>query len=228
VSAVVAYDVATPFRVIADVGYTLALEFDAQYLAVAGAGDRVQILPVSWAAQDSTAAQFHFELDRWGRSVVTGGPSQNGTAEFLVDPDAPLQALVQAVDGWLRAGWRVNAITLALRGAPASPGGTIRNAAAVVMSLRGAFRACYQRELESTPHASGKIRLSVLVGQDGRVSSTTAEVAGNLSPATVECVRATASAARFDAPEGGRAVVRVPITFQLSGDSTLGPCWHGR
>lgn len=92
-------------------------------------------------------------------------------------------------------------------------GGMVSNAVAVVAGLRGSFRACYQRGLDVNPDASGSIRLTIQVGPNGEVSAVSASPSGNLPPAVVSCVQARAQAAQFAAPEGGSAVIHVPVTF---------------
>jgi hypothetical protein len=89
----------------------------------------------------------------------------------------------------------------------------VSNAARVVAGLRAGFRACYQRGLAEAPDASGSIRLMIRVGPGGEVSGVTATSSGGLPPAMVSCVQARARAAQFDAPEGGAAVITVPVTF---------------
>jgi hypothetical protein len=67
--------------------------------------------------------------------------------------------------------------------------------------------------LGENPDAQGQIRLSIRVGPGGEVQSVNAVPSGSLPGSVVDCVKARASAARFDAPEGGAAVVQVPVTF---------------
>lgn len=92
-------------------------------------------------------------------------------------------------------------------------GGNISNAAKTVAAMRAAFRACYQKGLDANPDAQGSIRLSIKVGPGGEVSSVSATPSGNLPPSVVDCVSARARRAQFDPPEGGGAVVAVPVTF---------------
>jgi hypothetical protein len=92
-------------------------------------------------------------------------------------------------------------------------GGTISNPAAVVARMRAGFRACYQRGLDSNPDAQGRIQLSLRVGAGGEVLSVTASPSGSLPPAVVDCVKSRAKNAQFEPPQGGSAVVVVPVTF---------------
>ncbi len=91
-------------------------------------------------------------------------------------------------------------------------GGTVSNASRVVAGLRAGFRHCFNRELAVNPDAQGTIRLSIRVGPGGEVQSVSAVPSGNLGSA-VECVRSRARSAQFDPPEGGSAVIDVPVTF---------------
>ncbi|HEY3496164.1 MAG TPA: AgmX/PglI C-terminal domain-containing protein [Polyangiaceae bacterium] len=92
-------------------------------------------------------------------------------------------------------------------------GGNISNAAKVVAAMRAAFRQCYQKGLDQNPDSQGSIRLSIKVGPGGEVTNVSATPSGNLPPGVVDCVSARARRAQFDPPEGGSAVVQVPVTF---------------
>jgi hypothetical protein len=94
----------------------------------------------------------------------------------------------------------------------AAPSGTVSNAAKVVGSLRSGFRACYQQELETAPDRAGKVRLTLRVDAQGNVRDVTLAPEGNLG-STLACVKALAQAAKFAPPEGGNAVIAVPVTF---------------
>jgi hypothetical protein len=96
---------------------------------------------------------------------------------------------------------------------PTVAGGTIANASRVVAGMRAAFRGCYMRGLQDNPDVQGSISLSIRVGPGGEVTGVTATPSGNLPSSVVACVQARASAAQFDPPEGGSAVVRAPVTF---------------
>jgi hypothetical protein len=98
-------------------------------------------------------------------------------------------------------------------GGAAVSGGTVSNASRVVAGMRAGFRACYNRGLSENPDAQGSIRLSIKVGPGGEVSGVSASPSGNLPGSVVSCVQARASAAQFAPPEGGSAVIVVPVTF---------------
>ncbi|HTQ04112.1 MAG TPA: AgmX/PglI C-terminal domain-containing protein [Polyangiaceae bacterium] len=92
-------------------------------------------------------------------------------------------------------------------------GGSISNAARVIAAMRPAFRACFQKGLDQNPDAQGSVRLAIKVGPGGEVANVQATPSGNLPPGVVDCVTARAKHAQFDPPEGGAAVVQVPVTF---------------
>ncbi len=98
-------------------------------------------------------------------------------------------------------------------GGAAVAGGTVSNASRVVAGMRAGFRACYNRGLATNPDAQGSIHLTIRVGPGGEVQSVSASPSGNLPGSVVGCVRARAAAAQFAPPEGGSAVVSVPVTF---------------
>ncbi|MEO6600047.1 MAG: AgmX/PglI C-terminal domain-containing protein [Polyangiaceae bacterium] len=91
-------------------------------------------------------------------------------------------------------------------------GGTVGNASRVVAGMRAGFRSCYQRGLAENPDAAGSITLTIRVGPGGEVQGVGGS-SGSLPPSVVACVKARAQAAQFDAPEGGSAVISVPVTF---------------
>jgi hypothetical protein len=92
-------------------------------------------------------------------------------------------------------------------------GGRITNAAAVIAAMRAGFKRCYDRALAQNADAQGRIALSIHVGPGGEVQSVSAETSGNLPSSVGACVSARARAAQFELPEGGLAVVQVPVTF---------------
>jgi Ca-activated chloride channel family protein len=98
-------------------------------------------------------------------------------------------------------------------------GGNVSDASRVVAGMRAGFRACFNRGLQENPDAQGVIRLTIEVGREGQVEHVAAKHTGKLSETVISCVRARASAAQFDPPEGGNASIAVPITFVKEGDS---------
>src|SRR5262249_32136865 len=66
-------------------------------------------------------------------------------------------------------------------------GGTIGNAAAVVASLRGGFRACYKRGLDEDPTMRGRVQLTAKIGPNGEVISAQASLT-TLSTTVTSCL----------------------------------------
>lgn len=91
--------------------------------------------------------------------------------------------------------------------------GSVSDANRVVAGMQAGFRRCYNTALQSNPDAAGSIRLTIKVGPGGEVSSVSASPSGNLPESVVTCVTSRAKAAQFSPPEGGAAVVNVPVTF---------------
>lgn len=98
---------------------------------------------------------------------------------------------------------------------PVVQGSTVSDAAKVVAGLRAGFRACYKRGLEERPDAAGGVRITLRVGAGGEVQGVTTSATGSLPPSVASCVAARAKGAAFSPPEGGAAVVVVPVTFVL-------------
>lgn len=92
-------------------------------------------------------------------------------------------------------------------------GGSVSDASRVVAQMRARFRACYNRGLAANPDIEGKIALTIQVLATGQVSNVTATKTGNLPPEVVDCVKERAKSANFSPPQGGAAVVQVPVSF---------------
>jgi hypothetical protein len=91
--------------------------------------------------------------------------------------------------------------------------GQVTDASRVIARMRPSFHICYNQGLISNPDASGKISLKIQVGADGGVTGVAASVSGNLPAEVVECVKRRARSGRFNPPDGGSAVIDVPVTF---------------
>lgn len=98
-------------------------------------------------------------------------------------------------------------------GSASVAGGSVSDASRVVAKMRAGFRACYNRGLAENPDIEGKISLSIKVGPTGQVASVSATKTGNLPASVVDCVKARANSATFSAPQGGAAVIQVPVSF---------------
>jgi hypothetical protein len=151
-------------------------------------------------------------VGRPGLTIASGGPLKPGTGGSGL-------ASIGDVRG---GGGDGTGTTVAVRGPrgtvntapPDTKGAPIRNAAAVIASLKGGFRRCYERALAENPDAEGRIDLSLKVGPGGEVQSATATPQGNLPSQVVGCIRGKVMAAQFDPPEGGGvAIVQVPVSL---------------
>lgn len=89
---------------------------------------------------------------------------------------------------------------------------TVTNVTQVVGGMRQGFRACYDAELARQPWFEGSVKLTIEVGETGQVTAVTARFLG-LPVAVVDCVLRHAAAASFEPPEGGKAVISLPVTF---------------
>jgi hypothetical protein len=90
--------------------------------------------------------------------------------------------------------------------------GNIENAATVVASMRRGFRACYQAALDRYPDFSAAVRLSMRVRTDGSIVRVTG-VGTNAPSELIECLFDEVGRHRFEPPEGGAAVVNVPVNL---------------
>jgi outer membrane biosynthesis protein TonB len=95
----------------------------------------------------------------------------------------------------------------------ASVAGKVGGASRVVARMRAGFRACYNRGLASNPDAAGRVVLKLKIGPGGEVAGVSASASGNLPASVVACLKSRARSGRFEPPEGGSAIVSVPVTF---------------
>lgn len=90
-------------------------------------------------------------------------------------------------------------------------GGAVANASSVVARMKGRFRSCYQAGLASNPEMSGSVVLVATIGPNGEVQSVSGG-GGSLGP-IIGCLKGVVQSAAFSPPDGGKAVVSIPITF---------------
>jgi TonB family protein len=95
---------------------------------------------------------------------------------------------------------------------PETMGGRLPDGPQVVNGLRGMLRACYKHALDEDPNMRGTVRVTAKIGPNGEVSSVQAANSG-LSSSMVACVSRVVRGAQFGPPEGGAAVVNIPMTF---------------
>ena len=132
------------------------------------------------------------------------------TASF---PDAP--AAPRPTPSPLPAsagGSMANSGTAVVGGAPSPTKGNVSNAAQVVAAMRDGFRSCYQEGLVEDHDLEGSVRIVIHVGENGYVSDAQGTATG-IPSSVVDCVLRRARSAKFDPPEGGSAVIAVPVTF---------------
>jgi hypothetical protein len=91
-------------------------------------------------------------------------------------------------------------------------GGAVANASAVVARMRARFRHCYEQGLNSNPEMSGSVTLTAKVGPNGEVTGVGGGGGGALGP-IVGCLKAVVQGASFAPPEGGGAIITIPISF---------------
>jgi hypothetical protein len=91
--------------------------------------------------------------------------------------------------------------------------GSVSDSTQVIGSLSPGFKRCFRRGVEQAPDQAGAITLTIRLGPGGEVSSVSASSTGTLSAAVVECVKGIARGAQFAPPDGGSAVIDIPMSF---------------
>lgn len=166
-------------------------------------------------SQLDDAARSGNGVSSGGTLALSGGPSRiEPRAGNDLSQLANTRASVSTADtgGVARVeGPRPDAFTAA----PAVHGGAVSDAAAVVAGLRAGFRRCYREALDEAPDAAGGVRVTIQVGPNGTVTGVTTQSSGSLPGSLASCVAARTRGASFQPPEGGAAVIVVPVTFVL-------------
>ena len=97
-----------------------------------------------------------------------------------------------------------------------------RNAVAeAIYAHKDEFRLCYEREINAeSPHLSGQIGTSFVIGSSGRVTQAGIESSSLNNPNAERCVLAVLKRIDFPAPKGGGVVeVHFPFKFSAGGRS---------
>ncbi len=95
--------------------------------------------------------------------------------------------------------------------------GGVANAAQVIAALRELFRDCYQASLEREPSGRFRYSTTIQVDQEGAVSSVSTmlkEDSSQEDSLLTACVEAVARSAKFAKPQGGSAVIKLPLSFE--------------
>ena len=84
----------------------------------------------------------------------------------------------------------------------------------VMKSHNKAIQGCYETELAKDDSLNGKLMVSFIIGEDGKVLAAEMKSDGVGSAALAECVLQRVGAMGFPAPTGGAVKVSYPIVFQ--------------
>ncbi len=95
-------------------------------------------------------------------------------------------------------------------------GGTVANAKSVAAQMRGRFRNCYNAGLKGDPELAGSATLIAKIGPHGEVMSVGGGASGGFST-IVPCLKSVVRSGGFAPPEGGSALIGIPITFVKQG-----------
>lgn len=85
-----------------------------------------------------------------------------------------------------------------------------------ILGRSGAYRACYEQELQRYGRLEGRLELRFTIEPDGSVSGITV-VQNELNRSVEACVIRQVSQLRFSKPDGGVCVIRWPFRFQPGG-----------
>ncbi len=131
-------------------------------------------------------------------------PSTVAVPSAPPSPDPGLYAGDQGYSPWPSA----NGPSWAAQGS-----GNVANARDVVAGMGAGFRRCYNRALQDDPKAFGSVRLTAIIGPDGRVVSVTPSAPIGLPGNMIVCLIVRVSSAQFAPPAGGKATIVIPTSF---------------
>lgn len=200
----------------------LADELDSFDMGVLGADTGKAATADVLGSGDSVASSIMDKAAESGAGVSSGGPGglKLGSGGGAIRPGAGGNSLSSIGSTGKAAGEGSGKGTVvagpkgrASVGGAAVSGGSVGNASSVVARMSAGFRACYNRGLAQNPDSSGRIDLKIRVGAGGEVTGVAATSSGNIPASVLNCVKGRARAARFAPPDGGQAVVAVPVTF---------------
>jgi hypothetical protein len=139
------------------------------------------------------------------------GPARPGAGSRGLPGTVDLKRDGRADDSGVATGPRKPVATASVA-PPEVSTGNVPDAGRVVGGLKGQLKACYRRALDEDPTMRGTVRVTAKIGSNGEVSSVQAAPSG-LSSGMVACVSRVVRGAQFGAPEGGGAMVSIPMTF---------------
>jgi len=86
----------------------------------------------------------------------------------------------------------------------------------VVRRNQAAVRRCYERELNANPNLRGKVSVTIIINEQGRIQM--AEISEDTvgDAAVKKCILGVVNRWRFPKPEGGPASVTIPFVFSSS------------
>lgn len=100
-------------------------------------------------------------------------------------------------------------------GAPEVDGGEV-DAKSVAKTIKGssnAVKRCYDKALLANPTLKGKISVTILINEKGRVEKVEISEDTIKDPEVAKCIKGVVSRLRFPKPEGGPASVTFPFVF---------------
>jgi TonB family protein len=86
----------------------------------------------------------------------------------------------------------------------------------VVRRNQAAVRRCYERELNANPNLRGKVSVTIIINERGRIQMADVSEDTVGSPAVKKCILGVVNRWRFPRPEGGPASVTIPFVFSSS------------
>ncbi len=157
-------------------------------------------------------------LDRADAPIATGGDLTLHTAS-PIDPSARRTDLASVVGQTQKDGNDHVAIKdtpgphYTFDAHPVVAMSRVPSAERTILALRPAFRRCYELGLQKDPMMAGDVTIRARLRATGEVDTATIVAQNGLSPEVASCIQRKVATAEFEKPEGGSAVIDVPVKF---------------
>jgi hypothetical protein len=83
-----------------------------------------------------------------------------------------------------------------------------------INKITPSLRKCLKKASKKDTDLKGQTTLAISIGADGSVSSVSASASDGLTDKMIDCLKAAASKAKFEAPPAGSATVSLPLELE--------------
>jgi hypothetical protein len=165
-----------------------------------GAGSKTQAL----AEMVATACLSLKPADAPAEAAAEAAPSPVATA-----PAAKPKAAAPAAPAGKKSTASVSTSGVSASGS--LPADVIKR---VIARAKPSITACYEKQLAKNPKLAGTVKVSLVIGRSGEVSSVSTDGSSLADPTVASCVARVIGTLKFPAPSGGIVKVVYPFVFR--------------